>query len=68
MNSGALYLVKLIFDYPCYFDSNRVAALWHLQLYLGTNRVPVRERVKTLVSPGKRNPTVRKARLRGCFS
>ena len=43
----ALYLVKLIFgEYYCYFDSNRVAVLLQLQLYLDANRVPVCERVK----------------------
>ena len=47
VNLNALYLVKLIFgEYFCYFDSNHVAVLLHLQLYLDPNRVPVSERVK----------------------
>ena len=47
LNLDALYLVKLIFgEYFYYFDSNRVAVLLQLQLYLDANRVLVRERVK----------------------
>ena len=50
VNLDALYLVKLIFgEYFCYFDSNRVTVLLHLQLYLDANRVPVHERVNALV-------------------
>ena len=46
LNLDALYLVKLIFgEYFCYFDSNRIAVLLQLQLYLDANRVPVPERV-----------------------
>ena len=46
VNLDALYLVKLIFgEYFCYFDSNRTAVLLHLQLYLDTNRILVRERI-----------------------
>ena len=51
MNLGAvkldvLYLVKLIFgEYFCYFNSNCVAVLLQLQLYLDANRILVRERV-----------------------
>ena len=41
-----LYLVKLIIgEYFCYFDTNRVAVLLQLQLYLDANGVLVRERV-----------------------
>ena len=44
VNLDPLYLVKLIFgEYFCYFDLNRVAVLLQFQLYLDTNRVPVRE-------------------------
>ena len=47
MNLDALYLVKLIFgEYLCNFESNHVAVLLHVQLYLDANRVPVREKVK----------------------
>ena len=45
LNLDALYLVKLIFGEYFYFDSNRVADLLQLQLYLDANRIPVRERV-----------------------
>ena len=46
VNLDAHYLVKLIFDeYFCYFDSNCVAVLLQLQLYLEANHIPVRERV-----------------------
>ena len=49
VNLGTLYLVKLIFGkYFCYLDSNRVAVSLLLQLYLGANSVPVRERVNSL--------------------
>ena len=45
----ALYLVKLIFgEYFCYFNSNPVAILLQLQLYLDANRIPVRERVNAV--------------------
>ena len=48
----ALYLVKLIFgEYFCYFDSNRIAVLLQLQLYLDANHVLVRERVNPPVFP-----------------
>ena len=44
VNLKALYLVKLIFgEYFCYFNSNRVPVLLHLQLYLDANRILVRE-------------------------
>ena len=47
VNLDALYLVKLIFGkYFCYFDSNHVAVLLQLQLYLDANRIPVHEGVK----------------------
>ena len=50
MNLDAFYLVKLIFgEYFCYFDSNRIAVLFHLQLYLDANRVLVRKRVNGLI-------------------
>ena len=54
LNLDAFYLVKLIFgEYFCYFDSNRVAVLLQLQLYLDANRVPVGERVNLLSNIGK---------------
>ena len=44
LNLDALYHVKLNFgEYFCYFDSNYVAVLLQLQLYLDANRVLVRE-------------------------
>ena len=50
MNLDALYLLKLIFGkYFCYFDSDRIAVSLQLQLYLGANRVPVRESVSEQV-------------------
>ena len=47
VNLDTLYLVKLIFgEYFCHFDSNRVAILLQLQLYLDANRVLVRKKIK----------------------
>ena len=54
LNLDALYLMKLIFgEYFCYFDSNHVAVLLQLQLYLDVNRVLVRERVNIFLSSMK---------------
>ena len=50
VNLDTLYLVKLIFgEYFCYFNSNRVAVLLQLQLYLDANRIPVRKRFKVFI-------------------
>ena len=50
MNLDELYLVKLIIgEYFCYFDSNRIAVLLHLQLYLDANRIPVRKKVNKVM-------------------
>ena len=49
---GCTLSSELIFgEYFCYFDSNRVAVLLQLQLYLDANRVLVRERVNHCVIP-----------------
>ena len=45
VNLDALYLVKLIFDKYFDFDSNHIAILMQLQLYLDANRVLVCEGV-----------------------
>ena len=51
LNLDALYLVKLIFgEYFCYFDSNCVAVLLQLQLYLDANHVLVQERVNECIN------------------
>ena len=45
VNLDALYLVKLILDKYFDFDSNHIAVLMQLQLYLDANRVLVCEGV-----------------------
>ena len=53
VNLDALYLVKLIFgEYLCYFDSNCIAVLLQLQLYLDVNRVLVCERGNSFHTEG----------------
>ena len=59
LNLDALYFVKLIFgEYFCHFDSNRVAVLLQLQLYLDANQFLVRERVNSAPVPVMRDPII----------